>query len=128
MLRVLNVGTAQQDWPPERHLEFVRKCEVYIKDLQALGKLIAAQPLARQGFVLAKSAGGWTEQPLQLEREVQVGYYLVRAESLHEAAEIAKGNPEFEYGASARVEVRPLTAEEQTSGYAYPTLGSTQVR
>lgn len=122
MLRILNDGTAQNDWPKQKHLEFVRKCEVYIKDLQARGQLVAAQPLARQGVVLSRSSEQWNQQPLDLNAEVQVGYYLVRAANVAEAVEIAKGNPEFEYSAAARVEVRPLTAEEAISGYTYPTL------
>jgi hypothetical protein len=122
MLRILNDGTAQNDWPKEKHLEFVKKCEVYIKDLQARGQLVAAQPLARQGVVLSGSGKQWTEQPLDVRAEVQVGYYLIRAESVAAAVDIAKGNPEFEYSDSARVEIRPLKAEEAISGYAYPTL------
>jgi len=126
MLRVLNGGTAQNDWSKEKHLEFVRKCEVYIKDLQARGQLVAAQPLARQGVVLSRGGNrDWSEAPLELEAEVQVGYYLVRAESIADAVQIAKGNPEFEYGETARVEVRPLKAEEAASGYKYPTLTKT---
>ena len=122
MLRILNGGTAQNDWPKEKHLEFVRKCEVYIKELQARGQLVAAQPLARQGVILSHSGGQWREQAIDVGAEVQVGYYLVRAESIADAVEIAKGNPEFEYGATARVEVRPLKQEEAISGYTYPTL------
>lgn len=122
MLRILNGGTAQNDWPKEKHLEFVKKCEVYIKDLQAKGRLIAAQPLARQGVVLTRDGNKWNEHALDVHTEVQVGYYLVRADNVAAAVEIAKGNPEFEYSDAARVEVRPLKAEEAASGYAYPTL------
>jgi len=122
MLRILNGGVAKNDWPKEKHLEFVKICEVYIKDLQSRGQLVAAQPLARQGVVLSRAGERWSEEALDLDTEVQVGYYLVRAESVAAAVEIAKGNPEFEYSAAARVEVRPLKAEEAISGYSYPTL------
>jgi hypothetical protein len=122
MLRVLNAGTAQDDWPKPKHLEFVRECETYINDLQSRGQLVAAQPLARQGVLVERHGEQWDERPLDLNTEVQVGYYLVRAANLADAIQIAKGNPEFHYGTSARVEVRPLTAEEAVSGYAYPKL------
>jgi hypothetical protein len=124
MFRVLNDATAQSDWPQERHLEFVQKCEVYIKGLQTRNQLVGAQPLARQGVIVSRSGAGWTEQPLQSTGEIQVGYYVIRAPNLGEAVQIAKANPEFEYGTSARVEVRPLTDEEDISGYAYPKLHS----
>jgi hypothetical protein len=121
MLRVLNRGDHQKAWPPERHREFVRACELYITRLQRDGRLHAAQPLVKNGAVLSGIDGEWTTAPLNLAGEIQVGYYLVRAESLQDAIEIAKGNPEFAYSTTARIEVRPLKADEESTGFAYPT-------
>ena len=121
MLRVLNRGDHQKEWTPDRHTEFVRKCEVYIKTLQQAGKLHAAQPLAKQGAIIAGGGGEWKVEPLNVQTEIQTGYYHIRAESLQDAIEIAKGNPEFEYSTTARVEVRPLKAEESATGFKYPT-------
>ena len=104
MFRVLNDATSQSDWPQERHLEFVQTCEVYIKGLQTRNQLVGAQPLARQGVIVSRSGAEWKEQPLQSTGEIQVGYYVIRAPNLAEAVQIAKGNPEFEYGTTARVE------------------------
>lgn len=39
---------------------------------------------------------------------------------MNEAIEIAKGNPEFEYGTTARIEVRPIKAQEESTNYVYP--------
>ncbi|HYM24073.1 MAG TPA: YciI family protein [Vicinamibacterales bacterium] len=121
MLRVLNRGDHQKEWTPDRHTEFVRKCEVYIKRLQQAGKLHAAQPLAKQGAIIAGGGEEWKVEPLNVQTEIQTGYYHIRAESLQDAIEIAKGNPEFEYSTTARVEVRPLKAEESATGFKYPT-------
>ena len=121
MLRILNRGDHQRDWSSDRHLEFVKKCEVYIGRLKQAGKLHSAQPLAKQGAILSGSPGHWNVTPLDVRSEIQVGYYHIRAESLAEAIEIAKGNPEFDYGSTARVEVRPLKAEEASTGFVYPT-------
>ena len=121
MLRVLNRGDHQKDWPPERHTEFVKKCEVYIKGLQQAGKLHAAQPLAKQGAIVSGHDGEWSVEPLDVQTEIQTGYYHIRADNLQDAIAIAKGNPEFEYSRTARVEVRPLKAEEAATGFKYPT-------
>ena len=43
----------------EKHLEFVKKCEVYINRLKAAGNLRAAQPVMREGFILSKHEGKW---------------------------------------------------------------------
>jgi len=121
MLRVLNRGDHQKTWTPERHTEFVKKCEVYIKGLQQAGQLHAAQPLAKQGAVVSGANGHFSVAPLDVAQEIQTGYYHIRAENLDAAIAIAKGNPEFEYSATARVEVRPLKAEEAATGFVYPT-------
>jgi hypothetical protein len=33
---------------------------------------------------------------------------------------ISKLNPEFEYGKSARIEVRPIKVKEESTGFVYP--------
>ena len=121
VLRILNRGDNQKTWSPERHQEFVKKCEVYISGLQRAGRLRSAQPLAKQGVLLSRSGTAWTVAPLNVGDEIQVGYYHVRAANLQDAVELAKGNPEFEYSTTARVEVRPLKAEEESTGFVYPT-------
>ena len=49
-----------------------------------------------------------------------VGYYHILAKDIDDAIEIAKGNPEFEYGVKARIEVRPIKVKEETTGFTYP--------
>jgi len=120
MLRILNQADHQKTWSSEQHLEFVRKCEVYIENLKKEGKLLAAQPLARTGKILSGKKGAWKEAPLGNTGEVQVGYYHIRAKDLDEAIAIAKGNPEFDYGDTARIEVRPIEIEEERTGFVYP--------
>jgi hypothetical protein len=39
---------------------------------------------------------------------------------MDEAIAISKANPEFEYGKSARIEVRPVKVKEESTGYVYP--------
>ena len=106
---------------PEVHEEFVRKCEVYIKNLQSEGKLKSAQPIAREGTILSLSNGKWNEAPFGESGGIMVGYYHIMAEDLAEAIAIAKQNPEFEYKAeTASLEVRPIKMKEVT-GYVYPS-------
>jgi len=58
--------------------------------------------------------------PFNETKEVIVGYYHILGEDLNDAIAIAKGNPEFEYGTTARIEVRPIKAKEESTGFAYP--------
>ncbi len=120
MLLIRNTGEHLSTLSPELHEEFLKKCENYIGSLKNEGKLIAAQPLVRQGKIISRPAGEWEEIPFNETNEVQVGYYHILANDMDEAVAIAKGNPEFEYGSTARIEVRPVKMKENTTGYVYP--------
>jgi len=120
MLQIRNQGEHISHLSPEKHEEFLKACEDYIGALKRDGKLIAAQPIAREGVMLSGTPGNWKTGPYNETPEVQVGYYHIRANNLDEAIEIAKGNPEFAYTSTARVEVRPLKTSEPTTGFEYP--------
>src|SRR5450432_541814 len=121
MLYIRNAGDAKATLTPDEHLAFIKKCEVYIDHLKAEDKLIAAQPIIREGFVIAKAANGWTNVAVDPAKEVQVGYYHIRASDIDEAITIAKDNPEFEFVPSASIEVRPIKMKEDQTNFVYPT-------
>ena len=123
MLFIRNEIDHQAAWSREQHQQFLKKCEDYIGSLTKKGKLISAQPLVREGEMLSGSNGVWKETPFNEAKEVIVGYYHILAEDLNDAVAIAKGNPEFEYGTTARIEVRPVQMKEESTGYIYPQGG-----
>lgn len=120
MLLIRNEGDAKAALSPERHLQFIKQCEVYINGLKKESKLIAAQPLLREGVIISGIEEGWKEIPLSPDKEVQVGYYHILAKDMHEAIAIAKDNPEFEYVPSATIEVRPIKMKEEKTNFVYP--------
>ena len=120
MLNIFNEMDHQAKWPPEQHQQFLKQCEKYIGELKKGGKLISAQPLVREGKIIAGKKGALKESPFNETREVQVGYYHILAKDLDEAVAIAKDNPEFEFSTTARVEVRPIKMKEESTGYVYP--------
>ena len=120
MLLIRNEIDHQSLWPQERHQQFLKSCESYIGKLKKDGKLRTAQPLLRQGVIISRSGGKWQQVPFNETKEVQVGYYHILAKDMDEAIEIAKGNPEFEFGTTARIEVRPIKIKEETTNYVYP--------
>jgi hypothetical protein len=121
MLYIRNAGDAKAALTTEEHLAFIKKCETYIGQLKAADNLIAAQPIVREGFIIAKTATGWTNIAVDPAREVQVGYYHIRATDIDEAIAIAKDNPEFEFVPSASIEVRPIKMKEEQTNFVYPT-------
>ena len=120
MLLIRNTADSKESFSPAQHLEFVKSCEVYIGKLKSEGKLIAAQPLVREGTMISGTTGSWNETPYNDGKDVQVGYYHILANNMADAIAIAKGNPEFEYTTTARVEVRPIKMKEERTGFEYP--------
>jgi hypothetical protein len=120
MLLIHNNGDTKADLSPEEHQAFLKKCEHYIEMLKKEGKLIAAQPLAREGKIITGTKNKWKETAFDKSKEIQVGYYHILATDMDEAITIAKHNPEFEYGADASIEIRPIKTKETTTGFVYP--------
>ena len=120
MLLIRNTIDHQSSWSPEQHEQFQNKCRDYIGVLKKDGKLISAQPLVREGKILTLSQGTWVQIPFNESKEVIVGYYHLFAKDLDDALDIARRNPEFQYGTTARVEVRPVKMKEETTGFVYP--------
>lgn len=121
MLYIRNAGDAKAALTADEHLTFIRQCEDYIGQLKAENKLIAAQPIVREGCIVARSASGWRTVPIDPTQEVQVGYYHIRAQDLEEAIAIAQQNPEFAFVPSATIEVRPVKTREEQTQFVYPT-------
>ncbi|MFI5138885.1 MAG: YciI family protein [Sphingobacteriales bacterium] len=120
MLLIRNEADSKTAFSGEQENEFLEACRVYIEKLQKNGNLKTAQPLIREGKMLSCPNGTWTEGPYREHKEVIVGYYHILAKDLDEAVELAKGNPEFEYTSTARIEVRPVKMNEETTAYVYP--------
>ena len=121
MFYIRNEKDAKKSLTADEHLAFIKKCETYIGILKSENKLIAAQPIVREGVVIKKTSNGWTEKNIATDTETQVGYYHILANDINEAIKIAKDNPEFEYVASASIEVRPIKTKESETGFVYPT-------
>jgi hypothetical protein len=120
MFYIRNAANAKASLSPEEHLTFVKSCEMYIHNLKAKGILVAAQPLQSEGIILSKSGNSWTKNEMDASKETQEGYYHILAESLDEAIKVAKGNPEFEYIPSAKIEIFEIKTEEEKTNYIYP--------
>lgn len=120
MFYIRNERDAKNSMSESKHLEFIKKCETYIGKLKDENKLIAAQPIIREGIVIRKSGESWKLKDIALDTETQVGYYHIMANDIDEAIKIAKDNPEFEYVPSASIEVRPVKTNEVETGFVYP--------
>ena len=120
MLLIRNRIGHQAEWTPERHTQFLNACETYVNGLKTEGRLHSAQPLVREGVMVSRTEDGWKEIPFNEGNEVIVGYYHIYANGMEDAVAIAKRNPEFTFGTTARVEVRHVKTKEASTGFVYP--------
>jgi hypothetical protein len=121
MLLIHNEIDNQKGWQKDKEESFLKACEKFIGNLTKEGKLKSAQPLIREGKIVSGSNKAWKIEPFNENKEIIVGYYHIYAKDIDEAIAIAKANPEFEYGTTARIEVRPVKTKEKDTGFKYPT-------
>ena len=81
---------------------------VWFERLSNEGKIENGHRLAQEGKIVV-SRNTVTDGPFAESKEAIGGYWFIRADSLEEAVEIAKGNPCLDYGAT--VEVRPIVPQ-----------------
>ena len=120
MLYIRNAGDAKANLTADEHLKFIKQCEVYIEQLKSKGKLIAAQPLLREGCIISKTDNDWKTSLVDPTKEIQVGYYHIQADTIEEAIGIARQNPEFAFVPTASIEVRPVKTKEAQTNFVYP--------
>jgi hypothetical protein len=99
----LMLVSADPEGPPEsaERVELYRR---WARDLAAAGRLESARKLARAGARLDGAAA--PARPIAFDDETPTGYFLLRAESLEAAIELARGSPHARLG--GRVTVRPI--------------------
>ena len=100
----------QQNTPdptPEEMQQIFGAWMGWMKNMKAKGQYLAGDPLGDAGKVLRGPHGGkMTDGPFAESKEIVGGYMIIAADSLDQAAAIAKGCPGFDRGGS--VEVRSI--------------------
>lgn len=96
----------QRGWTPEESQQIMQKWMSWFRELGASGNLKdGGQPLEPEGKVVnGKSAV--TDGPYAETKDLVGGYTLIEADTLAQAAELAKGCPILER--QGIVEVRPV--------------------
>ena len=111
MIFIKTKGDHLEGLSPDQQQAHVQKIGQYIGGLMESGKLKDAQPLEMERVVIHGSHGTFKDGPFNESKEVIVGYFHIKAESMEEAIEIAKANPMFDDG-EGTIEVRPIRQME----------------
>ncbi len=116
---VRNDSEHQATWSTEQHRQFLADFEEYINNLSKDQKIKSSRQRARRGRIKSDTKGPLKQDSFDKTNELIVGYYHIFAEALNDAIMIAKGSPEFEYSANARIEVQPVKISEEITGYVF---------
>lgn len=116
LLLIRTDGDHFTEFSPEQQQQHLDNVMAYMGDLMKRGKLKSAQPLEMEGTIVSGTKGKLKDGPFNESKEVIAGYFLIQADNLAEATEIARGNPVFENGTSAKIEVRPIKILEGING------------
>ena len=107
MLFIKATGNPIGNLPKEKQEAHIKKVGGYIQDLVTQGKMKNAQPLIPSGVMLSNVDGSFTDQPINEDKEMIVGFYHIQAENLNEAIKIGKSDPRFDDG-KWRMEIREI--------------------
>jgi len=87
--------------------EHIKHGTAYIGQLVKDGVMKSAAPADKGGRVIRKMEGGLKDRPFNESKEVVAGYYLLVANNMNEAIDIAKRNPIFN-DIKTSIEVYPM--------------------
>jgi hypothetical protein len=108
LLLIHTEGDHLEKLPKNEQQEHLQRVGTYIGDLMKEGKLKSAQPLEMDGVIVSSTKGKLKDGPFNETKEVIAGYFLITANNLQEAVDIARKNPVFSDKTDARIEVRPI--------------------
>lgn len=104
---ILRGGESSRNMSPTEYGQVVQKYMAWAESLSRSGNHKAGEPLEEDGRVLSGKNGSIvTDGPFAESKETIGGYFIITAESLDEATELAKGCPIFDNGGT--VEVREI--------------------
>jgi hypothetical protein len=95
-----------EEMSPEAMQEHMQKWGAWMGGLAEAGKLVGGQPLESPGKSLVDAGQTVIDRPLMEGKELVGGYLIMKAETLEEATDLAKGCPGFEHDCT--IEVRQI--------------------
>ena len=105
---IIRGGEDVSDKSPEEMQAHMQDWQQWMGGMAEQGKFVAGQPLENEAKSLVDRGNKVVDRPLTEGKELVGGYLIVKAETLDEASEMAKGCPGFEHDCT--IEVREIKA------------------
>ncbi len=103
----------RKDFSPEEIQKNLARFNAWFEQLESEGKCKSGHPLANDGRIVA-GRNPVTDGPFAESKEAIAGFFIIRADGLEQAVEVARGCPGLEYGQT--VEVRPIKENRSCAG------------
>ena len=124
-LLIIRNTTWHKDLSAEDIQKRLNQFTAWVQRLTDEGKIKGGYPLAFEGKIVARRKA-ITDAPLAESKEAIAGQIVIQADSLEEAAEIAKGAPCLDYGQT--IEIRAIVAEPSELQIARRQIANEQER
>ena len=95
---------------PEEIQQNMARFTAWFEQLSNEGRFNGGHPLEHDGKIVARK-NVVTDGPFAESKEAIAGFFIIRADSLEQAVEVAKDCPGLEYGQT--VEVRPIVLDDK---------------
>ena len=102
MLIFIN-GEGSPKFSPDEMQANMQQWFTWINDLKAKGIYVSGEALLPGGKTVKGAEAIVTDGPFAETKEVVGGYFIVKAESIDEAAEIGKSSPDLPHGGGVQV-------------------------
>jgi hypothetical protein len=106
MFIFLGADYTELNLSPEQMQEQMQKWYGWIEQLRSQDRYVDGKPLLPAAKTVRGASPVVTDGPFAESKELVGGYFIIKAESMEEASELAKGFPDFELGGT--VEVREV--------------------
>lgn len=88
---------------PEEQQTLLKQYYAWAEELRNAGRLEGGEALKDGGRILRAEQGEVVDGPFTETKEVLTGFFLINAENLDEATEIARGCPALRHGESVEL-------------------------
>lgn len=96
-------GGVNPNSSPEAMQDNMGKWMAWIEKLNKEGQYVAGEPLMPGGKLISGTSKTITDGPYTEGKEVVGGFFIVNANTMDEAVEIAKDCPDYAHGGSVQV-------------------------
>jgi hypothetical protein len=103
MFIFLGADYTELNLSPEQMQEQMQKWYGWIEQMRSQDRYVDGRPLLPAGKTVRGASPVVTDGPFAESKELVGGYFIIKAESIEEAAELAKGFPDFKLGGAVQV-------------------------